>query len=230
METRALLESLPFQEDYWTLTDRQPGYFYDFGNFRLEAVQLTNQYFRQVFVFSGVIANTRSLRMINFQLPVEVESFEQGVALIAHGLGADFVPDVPTSWLTDGRSWASHLPGVRERIAYSARPHCVVEKDWFRVALRKLLDIGGSTEADALVSIGFDGEVLRFSCNGKVVICPATGSSWDETYSIRATQLEHLPKRLRDWVDVSIWKDRLTIGNRVWYLEPQPDTESLPRV
>lgn len=229
METRTLLEGLSFQEDYWALTDKQPGYFYDFGNFRLEAAQLTSRYFRPVFVFSGVISNTRSLKMLNFELPLEVESFEQGVALIAHGLGANFVPDVPTSWLADGRSWESHLPGVRELVAYNKRPHCLVEKDWFRLALKKLFEIGASTEADALVWIGFDGEVLRFSCIGNVVICPATGSPWDEKYFIRASQLAHLPKRLRNWVDVSIWEDRLTIGNRLWYLEPQPDIETLTR-
>ena len=43
-----------------------------------------------------------------------------------------------------------------------------------------------------------------------------TGTAWDSRYSIRANQLDHLPKRLTDPVVVSVWDAKPTIGKRVW--------------
>lgn len=159
-------------------------------------------------------------------MPLEVESFEQGVAWIVDGIGQDFEPWIPTPWLTAGRVWQGHLPRVREMKAYERRPQCVVERDWFRVAAKKLRMIAATTADSDLAWLSFDGETLRFIVCGATVIVAATGTAWNARHAIKGRELDHLPKRLRDPVPVSIWDGKLSIGNRAWSLaqqEPAPE-------
>ncbi|MCY1392262.1 hypothetical protein D3C76_708300 [compost metagenome] len=220
MKTRTLLERLSFAEDWDAFADELPAYFYDFGNLQLFAAQVANRHFRPVFMFSGVCSDSRSVNRINFELPLVVESFEQGAALIAHFLGSDFIPQIPTPWLDNGRNWIAYLPWEKEHAAYSARPQCSVEKEWFRVASRKLLELGEAAGESELVWLSFDGEVLRFQLHGRSVICPAiAGEAWPESYAISACELGHLPKRFSPLVSIGVWDGRLTIGNRGWTLQ-----------
>lgn len=86
MNTRSLLKTLGFQEDWEAVSDQLPTYAYDFGNLHLTAAQVMNRYLVPVFLFSGVIQNARSIRLVEFQMPPEIGSFEQGVALISYGI------------------------------------------------------------------------------------------------------------------------------------------------
>jgi hypothetical protein len=181
-----------------------------------------SRHFVPVFLFLGVIRDVRSVGMVEFEMPLEVESLEQGVAWISYGVGADFQPRIPTPWLADGREWKDHLPWVREMKAYERRPQCTVKKDWFRAATKELLAVATAASESDLGWLVFDGEALRVSVCETTVIIPATGTAWDARYPIRAKQLVHLPKRLTDPVVVSVWDAKLTIGNRVWTLT-QPD-------
>ena len=138
MKTRSVFKTLGFQEDWEAITDQRPAYAYDFGNLQLSAAEVMNDYLRPCFHFGGVWQDSRSITMVDFVMPVEVESFEQGVAWISYGIGEKFKPRIPTSWLVDGRTWTDYLPWVRKTKAYARRPQCSVEKDWFRVATKKL--------------------------------------------------------------------------------------------
>ena len=216
MDTRALFESLNFEQDWAAMTDQLPAYSYDFGNLRLNAAQVMSVRFTPCFYLGGTYRTSKTLGVVEFEMPLEVESFEQGVAWLAHGLGRKFEPRIPTLWLADGRSWKDHLPWERDRKAYAARPQCSVEKDWFRMAVRKLKEAAKAADDHDLAHISFDGEILRFSVRDTTVPMPAAGTAWNDRYAIRASQLEQLPVRLNSFVHVSLWEGRLNIGNRVW--------------
>lgn len=102
----------------------------------------------------------------------------------------------------------------RERAIYDARPHCHVQRDWVRLALKKLHQYLADVGPDATVTVSFDGTVLTIRCENMVLAMSAIGSAWTQKYGIKAGALEPLPKRLmRDPVDVSVWKSDLVIGN-----------------
>ena len=112
MLTRALFERLGFERDSSLLTDEPPGYRYDFGGFVLTAAQLMSKYFQPVFVISGIYHTNRVLADIWVEMPLEVDTFEQGVAWIAYSL-VDVQLEKCPDWLAQGRSWQGHLPWVR---------------------------------------------------------------------------------------------------------------------
>jgi hypothetical protein len=69
-------------------TDQRPAYYYDFGNLRLTAAELTG-FGRPTFHFGGVWRGANSISMVDFDMPLEVESLEQGAAWIAYGIICD---------------------------------------------------------------------------------------------------------------------------------------------
>ena len=219
VDTRVLFATLGFREDWEAITDQPPAYIYDFGNLVLHAAEVMGRrYLKPVFLMGGVTRDARSIGLIDFEMPLTIDSLEQGVALIAHAVGRDFQPLVPTPWLSDGRKWQDHLPWSRDRARYEARPSCSVPRDWFRVARDRLQVFSEeSLEAD-LAWLTFDGEVLRFTIGDAAVTVPAAGRPWSDRYAIRAIELKLLPKRLTDPVWIDIWDATLGVGNRRWQL------------
>ena len=110
--TRDILAILGFEEVHGLMTDQEPSYLIDLGNARVEITQIMNMRFAKVLQMSGAYAspNGRSVHQIDFGLPLSVESFEQGIALLVHGLGSNFEPEIPTPWIELGRKWKDRLP------------------------------------------------------------------------------------------------------------------------
>jgi len=56
----------------------------------------------------------RTCATVHFEMPLEVESFEQGVAFVTHYLdsyaGGNFKPSLHVEWLTEGRRYRNLLP------------------------------------------------------------------------------------------------------------------------
>lgn len=215
MNTRDLLTQLGFQENWNAITDVQPGYFYDFGNLRLEANQVMSRYLQPVFLVTGVWKTPRIMSMIESEMLTTVDSYEQGVALIAHAVGDGFVPLIPTPWLADGRAWKDHLPGVAKQKAYAARPQCSVDSEWFKVAAKKIQEAIANSGKNDVASFSFDGEILRIEVCNKLVAMPGTGEAWKESYRISAQALGFLYKRIVGYpVYLSIWENHLVIRKR----------------
>lgn len=221
IKTRDLLVGLGFTEEWTAMTDRLPAYQYNFGNFVLSAAQLTTNYLRPSMYLSGIISTARSITEVGFDMPMEVDSYEQGVAFIAHAVGRTFVPAKPTHWLDDGRSWEEYLPWVRERKEYEARPQCYVHRDWFRVANKKLRKLSAKATDEDYVEFFFDGEVLRMAAAQFLGVVPATGQAWAERYRVPTKSLHFLPQRLLDEeILVHVWQDRLGIAGRIFQMPP----------
>lgn len=213
VRTRDLLVNLGFESVLARFTDQQPGYRYDFGNLDLQASQVTNLYCRPEILFTGVISMPRMLGSVEFSLPLELESYEQGVALIAHNIGRAFVPEIPTPWLLLGRSWEEHLLGRREPVLYQQRPQCHVDADWFKVAVKKLVAAGKEAHEAETFSVSFLENVLKIDLAKTGLLMPAAGTSWAQTYVCLATRLKHLSRRTpSSGVSISVWENRLTIG------------------
>jgi hypothetical protein len=216
MKLRNVLLELGFVE-VWddAVTDEQPTYRHDFGNLELTAAQVTDRYFRPIFLFGGVVHDSRTIGEICFEIQLEVDSFEQGVAWITYGLGKRFHPKYAAQWIEQGREWVDTLPWERKRRQYEARPHCSVDREWFRVATKKLRELAGSADATERACFEFDGKVLRIKTSGAFLAMPAHGAAWDRAYALPMSKLELLPKRMmHHTVEVSVWEDKLAIGNR----------------
>jgi hypothetical protein len=80
---------------------------FDFGNCELSAVEFGN-----VVSFSGVVSDRRTVGEVAFFVPLHVNSYEQGVAFIAHGLRGARLQTRP-QWLLDGEHWRDQLPWVK---------------------------------------------------------------------------------------------------------------------
>jgi hypothetical protein len=107
----------------------------------------------------------------------------------------------------------SLLPWVRSMAEYNARPQCLVQRDWFRLALKGLRQQLSSLPDQEAIAFSFDGSVLFIRCCDKVIALPGEGVSWAVGFRVAAEKLRRLPKRFRhEQVDVSIWQSRISLG------------------
>lgn len=213
-----ILLALGFNPDPSVYSEPPPGLRYDFGNLRLAAFACTNLQGVRVIVFSGVYITRREAAEVQFEMPEEVESFQQGVAWVTDGLdraaGPMYQPAVPVSWLSIGRDHRHLLPFQRMMAAYAARPQCTVEREWARIVLRKLGEAIEAASDEAQVILHFDGQILRVWFEDQVIPAPASGDAWRSRFALSVGRLRRLPKRLmRSFVHISIWEESLSIGS-----------------
>jgi len=224
VSTWGLLPSLGFLPDPRVMSDVMPGLSCNFGNVKVSASCVMSRYFKEVVLFTGVLKTERTIGEICFEMPLYVESLEQGVAWLVYGLdqSADhniFKPAIAVPWLENGRKNRNALPWrqqwARESAAYAARPHCFVSKEWARMALKTLAEQLAEVADGIPVTFQFDGEVLTIRCAGNVTAVAAQGNRWSQSYSVPAASLRKFPKRfMESKIEVSIWKSALTIGRR----------------
>ena len=212
---RSVLEQSGFDLNWAaTYAEEQPGYCFNFGDLSLKAIRVTNEYLRPVFHFGGVWSTPRRHGMIDFDMPMAVESFEQGVAWIVDALQRHgYTPPVKPTWYLAGEAHRGLLPLERRRAEYEARPQCLVDRDFLRPAIRRLRAQAANASPAEIASISFDGEILRFRISNMPVAVSAVGTPWPESYAVAAIKLQFLPKRLMDeQVFVSVLNGRLSIG------------------
>lgn len=213
--TPSVLERLGFGRDDSVISDASLGYSYDFGNLTLEASRpLSPRTFTPVYMLGGVYSDGRTIAWIHSEMPLELESFEQGVAWAAFVIDQTFRLAKPPQWLKQGRIWKDHLTWVRRQAAYEARPQCVVRRDWLKIACKDLrLWAEEAGPSDAAV-FSFDGNILSVTAAEMAPIAmPATGAAWGKSFAVRREDLAHLPRRImRDLVSVGVWDGRLSIG------------------
>ena len=208
ISVRQLLEDLGFNED-----SDADSLSYDFGNLELSAFYGVNRWLTQVWCFAGAASDGRSLALIEFEMPTEVDSREQGVAWISeHVHGRARFTNAP-AWLQAGLQWRGELPWIKERLAFQARERCTVERDWFRLPGKTLRQWAEAASDEDLASFSFDGKALSITNTDRLVVMPAAGTVWKMPVSIRLPGLRHLPKRLiDDPIEVAVWQSHLHIA------------------
>lgn len=217
MATCDVLIRCGFQPDSALISDLSPALSFDFGNFKLEVIHALNLQFVKTFQFGGTLSTHRVIRMVEFEMPEYVESFEQGVAWIAWNLdnGRKFDAKQSPDWLDIGRQNIHLLPWKREFAAWKARPKCTVARDWMRLVLKAIAELLNKGTAESQFTLSFDGNVLRISLGGEVIATSASGLAWTCAYSVPASSMKRLPRRLSSkQVEISIWKSELQIANR----------------
>lgn len=223
VETWATLPNFGFHPDTSVMSEGEgSGLRLDMGPLRLTAAQLTNFYLRQVVQISGILTTTRSLSSIDIEMPLTLDSTSQVAAWIVWHLlqGADgrrFVQESSEAWIVEGVLSQGLLPWVAKRDRYNARPHCVVARQWLRVALNELSSLLEKQPDSAIVELSFDGKIFVFNTDLKVIPCPAEGTAWPHSFEIPAGGLRNLPRRLmRESIGISIWEGCLCIHNRLF--------------
>jgi hypothetical protein len=220
--TYGVLKSVGFIEYDSPYSEGRPALCYYFDRFKLDAIHgISFRCFRPVVLFTGVLQTTRSIHEIEFEMPQEVESREQGIAFLAYYLELQASPLFEFAWrwpwLEEGRQYKHLLPWERERIAYEARPVCWVDRDWARVGLRRLREYLADVADEELVVFAFDGEVLTIRCAGKLIAMPGEGNKWESRFALDAGKLRQLPKRLMDDpVGFSMWDGAFRFGGRAY--------------
>ncbi len=142
LETWKVLERMGFQPDSGVWSDIKPGLSYDFGNFKLAASAVMNSRFAEIVLFTSVLETPATLAEVQFEMPRQIDSEDQCAAWITWNLdnasADEFHPLRPTKWLASGRTNSLLLPWIKDLAAYEARPCCLVDRDWTRIALNKL--------------------------------------------------------------------------------------------
>ncbi len=209
---------------------------FDFATFRLAAnLGLTRSYQHMV-MLSGNLCTPRTIAMIEFEMPPQVESPEQCGALLAYYLrdyGIRF--DREAWWLDEGKQRQDLLPWRRQwaedearnaarEVRFAARRKRITGRDWLRLALKTLADRLASINDNASIFIGFRDSLLWIQVEQKPIVLPAEGVPWPTYVRIPAGNIRALPKRLMsDPVCISIWESCLII-DRSHY----PGAEDIP--
>ena len=222
-----LLPSLGFRPDSTVhFSEVHPGLSLDFGNLKLSAAALISPYSGEIVSFSGVLATPGTLADVHFEMPRDVESLRQCAAWIVWNLdqnsGGPFKPARPVGWVEEARANRQLLPWYKSRAEYEARPSCLVERKWLRLALNTLAEHVTSLPDNAAVIFGFDGSVLSIDCKGKLIVLAGQGPPWTIRFKVAASALRCLPRRLREErVELSIWQSYLRLGS--WLYEGAPE-------
>jgi len=184
---------------------------FDFGNLVLSATKGINRWFRDVWLFGGVANDGRTLALIEFEMPLNVESVEQGTAWIAEHVKIT-LRDTP-QWLQDGLGWRDELPWRKELMRHDEQPLCRVEREWFRLPCKAMRLAAEESRPEEQAKVSFDGSVLKVVLPNSVVAMPASGERWERSVAVVLTGLRHLPRRLVSQpVEVSVMQEHLIIG------------------
>lgn len=228
MQTRRLFEDLGFERDWTVRGGELPGFLMRFGPHIIEAMECRNRWLQPVFTLGGVINTGRTLALIESEMGLEIDSREEGLALLGFILGRAVPQDLKPEWLTEGERLKRHLPWererVRERLRDERRPRCRVDREWFRIAGKRLRSIADEAGEGHLSTFSFDGEVLRIRGEGLMIALPGTGNIWPVRAQIATSALRHLPRRLMDQtIEVVVLDDALRIAGRQFALARQTE-------
>lgn len=174
-----------------------------------------------MFEFYGYRIDKRTAQEFEFRIPAEVDSYEQGVALIAYYFRNTTIENKPL-WLIQGLEWKAQLPWEK-RWAEEARERALIrtnlatlDHEWFRVLIKKLKNILDNQEEITHLNISFNGQILLVKVNEEIIMVQANGNAWNANAVIESSELVHLPKRIKTQdAEIILYKDSLYLGNSV---------------
>lgn len=224
MRTWNILWNFGFQIESGGLLGVQPVLRLVTPELELAALFTANQRRASVALVNGVLNNRGQLSSLRFEIPAEVASVEQCAAYLARGIDGGgkpvFFPREPLAWLDLGRHHR-HLHPLSSggRVSHGCTslrddgPHCLVARNWLRLALARLRSQLKHLDGGRPVSLYFDGLILTISAADCVRV-EAAGDAWESAFCVPAKALRQLPRRLTsDPVCVGVWDNRLRIDH-----------------
>ena len=112
---RSLLAEIALERFERGCSDEWPSYKISLGALEVEAAEVINRFFKPVLLIAGVCRTVRTIEAIEVEIPLQVVSREQGLALLAYYLARHVSDDVKPPWLREGIALAVHLPWNRCR-------------------------------------------------------------------------------------------------------------------
>ncbi len=217
MEHKILLEDVLSSLGF---TNKEHRWEYDFGNFKINASHYFGLF--EFFHFSGFYVGKRIWQEFDFKLPVELDSYEQGVAFISYylrGAKLDFMP----RWVKAGLEWENELPWKKELALIQKREEekreyaVQLDYDWFKVLIKKLKQFSEQGTEGENVQFSFDGNLLSVQFAEEKEVIKGSGKPWNDVAVILNVDLSKLPKRiLRHYAEIILYKDRLYLCHRVF--------------
>lgn len=215
MKTRELFEELGLEKDWTENGGRLPSFLMRFGPHVIEVMECTNRWLQPVFVLSGGIITDRTTELVESELFVELETKEEGLALLGYMLGKAVPQEWKPTWLLEGEALNEHLPWEKERARQERRPRCSVDREWFRIATKHLRNAADGANETDLTTFSFDGELLRVRGENLILALPGAGQAWPETVQIATAGLCSLPQRLMNpTIEIIVGDEGLLIAGR----------------
>jgi len=167
----------------------------------------------EIVMITGVLATSRSLAHIHFDMPRYVESAHFVTAWIVWHLDqhSEFRKVQNPPWVEEGRNHHGLLPWVKSMAEWNARPQCVVKRDWLRLALNALTEHVTALPDDSEAVFTFDGSIFSIRYDEKVIAFAAAGIPWAVSFKVRVGNLRRLPADAR-----SRWDIHLGVTHQHW--------------
>ena len=179
------------------------GVGYRFAHLDLDAVHVMNMYARYVVLLSGVVETSRTLAIIESQIPNDLGSALEAAAWVSYALKSyrrelEPLPD----WFVEGECHWDLVPPARVELAarerqraYESSPKCFVDRDYARPLRRNLLEEISWLDGETEMTCSFDGRVLSIALRGRVHEVVARGDSWPFTYQVIVSPETTFPAR-----------------------------------
>ena len=229
VSTVEIIKKIGFRQEVGGLPDT---FKYKSSNLQLSACAgLSLKSFEYTVSFSGFVHTERTMEYIEFEMPLEVDSFEQGMAWLAWHIDQQkndrscYNSDFLYNWLEIGYANYHLLPWEKERIerkreeeAYQAEymlsPHCTVEREWARILRGKINAIMEDAEEPVQVVLSFNGEMLIVRCTGMLMPMPANGKAWENSFLLDLEPTWKLPKRfINEQIEFAIFREKLMVDH-----------------
>ena len=103
LATASLLRSLGADDDPTMMLADDIGLRLHIGPYLLQGGEFTSRWLRPTYRISGVIDTGRTISLVESEMPVELESEDEGLAWLAQILGRAIPDDVKPEWLLKGQ-------------------------------------------------------------------------------------------------------------------------------
>lgn len=221
---RDMLPGLGFTPEPASNSDSRPALALRRPGLEVTAGEVVNRFFQPAMHFGGLWQTARSLRMIEFEMPLLVESREQAIAWLSFGFGLDCPAAAALPWFEEARSLQHLLPWVKrdceerarraelERLR-ALRPHCDTPRHWMRLLLNQLGQVADTRVGPLTFRVHFDGRMLTIDAAGQIMGAPASGpGEWPAPVRVVLATRALLPRRLMtDPVGVGVWEGALEV-------------------
>ena len=114
IELEQLFGELDF-EAVEPLSGSRPAFRFHCGPNEFEIIPIVNRWLQQAYLVVGTVATARTASMVEVELPLEVGTREEGLALLGHFIGGAVAEVDKPPWLRIAERLSAHLPWCQQK-------------------------------------------------------------------------------------------------------------------